>query len=115
MGQIVSDVSDILDYNKNKKETHTARKQILAQMAEDEKKKTNLVKKVLATQRAKYGASGVAGRGTSTDAVLARLKSETEEPYNEKHKANIGKLQTTKVKKTNLVKTILSRFDNLLS
>ena len=43
MGQLVSDVTEILDYKDAKKEASNTRKQILAQMAQDEQTKTNLV------------------------------------------------------------------------
>jgi hypothetical protein len=59
MSQIVSDVTDILDYKKEKQQAASSRKKILQQMAEDQKTKTNLIKKALATQRAKYGADGM--------------------------------------------------------
>ena len=114
MGQLVSDVSEILDYQDEKKQAKNARQEILKQMAADEAEKTNLVKKALATQRAKYGASGVSARGLSQGAVLARLKSETEKPYTEKRNANLKKLKSAKAKKQNLLKTILSRFDDLV-
>ena len=114
MGQLVSDVSEILDYQDNKKEAKSTRQEILKQMAADEAEKTNLVQKALAAQRAKYGASGVSARGLSQGAVLARLKSETEKPYTEKRNANLKKLKSAKAKKPNLLKTILSRFDDLI-
>ena len=114
MGQIVSDVSEILDYEKNKKQAKSQRQEILQQMALDEATKTNLVKKALATQRAKYGASGMSSRGMTEGAVLARLKAETEEPYREKRASNLSKLKNTKAKKPNLLKSLLSRFDDLV-
>ncbi len=114
MGQIVSDVTEILDYNKSKKEASSQRKKILADMARDEQTKTNLVKKALATQRAKYGASGMSGASMTAGAVLKRLKSETEEPYNEKRRTNIEKLKSIKTSKPNLVKNLLSRFDDFM-
>ncbi len=114
MGQLVSDVSEILDYQDEKKQAKSTRQEILKQMASDEAEKTNLVKKALASQRAKYGASGVSARGLTQGAVLARLKSETEKPYTEKRNANLQKLKSTKAKKPNLIKTILSRFDDLV-
>lgn len=45
MGQLVSDVRDILDYSDSKKEAESTRQKILAEMAADEQEKTNLVKK----------------------------------------------------------------------
>ncbi len=114
MGQLVSDVTEVLDYKDAKKAAKSERKQILADMAADEETKTNLVKKTLATQRAKYGAAGMSNRGMTEGAVLARLKSETAAPYEEKRKANLEKLKKATATKPNLVKTLLSRFDDLL-
>ena len=114
MGQLVSDVSEILDYKENKKSAKSERQEILAQMAADEKQKNNLVKKALATQRAMYGASGRNSRGVTEGAVLARLKSETATPYDEKRRNNLKKLKSTKAKKPNLLKSLLGRFDNLV-
>ena len=53
MGQMVSDVTDILNNKKSKKEAETNRQKILAQIVADEKAKTNLIKKNLAAPRAK--------------------------------------------------------------
>lgn len=114
MGQLVSDVTSILNYRDSKKEAANERQKILADMANDEREKTNLVKKTLATQCAKYGASGVSGRSMSTGAVLKRLASETAEPYNEKRKSNIEKLRNTRAKRPNLLQTILDKFDDLV-
>ena len=47
MGQLVSDVTKVLDYQESKKSAENQRQKILAQMAEDEATKTNLIKKVL--------------------------------------------------------------------
>jgi len=114
MGQIVSDVTDLLDYKDAKKAAKTQRKEILSQMASDEKEKINLVKKALATQRAKFGASGMSTSGISEGAVLKRLESETSAPYEEKRKSNLKKLKSTKATKPNLLKTLLSRIDELV-
>ncbi len=113
MGQLVSDVTKVLDYKDSKKDAENQRQQILAQMAQDEATKMNLIKKVLSTQRAKYGASGNSGTGFSERAVLKRLRDETAAPYDEKYKNNLQKIQNTKAKKTNLVKTWLSRIDKI--
>ena len=115
MGQIVSDVTEILDYKDSKDQAKKQRKEILAQMAADDAEKTNLIKKARASQRAKYGASGMSGSKTTTGAVLKRLKSETAAPYEEKRRANLTKLKNTTAKKPNLLKTLLSRFDDLMS
>ena len=117
MGQLVSDVIDVLDYQDSKRTAESERKKILSDMAADEKEKTNLVKKTQATQRAKYGASGVSGRSMTTGAVLKRLKSETEKPYDEKRKSNTERLKKAQssVKKPNLLRSLLDKFDDLLS
>lgn len=113
MSQVVSDVTEVLDYKKAKKEAKSQRQELLAQMARDEQSKTNLVKKALAAQRAKYGASGMSGAGMTEKAVLKRLKSETEEPYEEKRKNNLIKLKSLKVSKPNLLQSFLKRFDQI--
>ena len=115
MGQIVSDVTEVLDYKKSKKEANNNRQEILQQMAEDEATKTNLVKKALATQRAKYGAGGVARENMTTGAVLKRISDETAKPYDDKRRENLTKLASVKNPKTkNLLKKLLSRFDELV-
>lgn len=114
MGQIISDVTDILNYKDSKKNANETKKQILAEIAENEAEKQNLVKKVLATQRAKYGASGMSGRGLTEEAVLNRIKTETEQPYENKKKTNLNKLKNTKANKKNLVLSVLQHFDKLI-
>lgn len=114
MGQLVSDITEVLNYQKSKTSANNARQQILQQMAQDEKTKTNLVKKALATQRAKYGASGVSAQSTTAGAVLNRLRDEVAEPYENKKVANIAKLANTNPKKMNLLKTWLSRADKIV-
>ena len=113
MGQLLSDVTKVLDYKDSKKEASSQRQKILEQMAKDEATKTNLIKKALATQRAKYGASGNAGTGLSENAVLKRLRAETAEPYENKREENIDKLRKTKAKKPNIVKSWLSNIDKI--
>lgn len=116
MGQIVSDVTEILDYKNAKKETKNKRQEILQQMADDEKTKANLIKKALAAQRAKYGAGGMARENMTTGAVLKRIQGETAEPYDDKRRANLKKLKSASVSKSpNLLNTILSHFDDLIS
>lgn len=114
MGQIVSDVTDLLDYKEDKKQAKSARQEILQQMAADNAEKENLVKKVLATQRAKFGASGMSNSGVSEGAVLKRIKSETAAPYEKKRKENLEKLKKTRAAKPNLLKSLLSRFDDIV-
>lgn len=113
MGQLVSDVTKVLDYKDAKKEAKSTRQKILSDMAMDEAEKVNLIKKVLATQRAQYGATGNRGDGFSENAVLKRLRDETAEPFEKKNKTNTEKLKKTKVKKPNLVKTWLSKIDSI--
>lgn len=113
MGQLVSDVTKVLEYKESKKSAQTERQKILSKMASDEETKTNLIKKVLSAQRAKYGASGNSGNSLSEEAVLKRLRSETAQPYDEKRKDNLEKIRKTKVKKPNLVKNWLSNIDKI--
>ena len=47
MGQLISDVTDILNYQDSKKQAKNTRQEILAEMARDDAQRTNLVKKVL--------------------------------------------------------------------
>ncbi len=113
MGQLVSDVEKILDYKESKKNAENERQKILTQMAQDESEKINLIKKVLSTQRAKYGATGNTGSGLSEKAVLKRLRDETSEPYDVKQKEYLEKIKNTKAKKPNLVKNWLSKIDKI--
>ncbi len=115
MGQIVSDVTEVLDYKKSKKEANNKRQEILKQMASDEATKTNLVKKALATQRAKYGAGGMARENMTTGAVLKRIQDETATPYDAKRRENMSKLKAvSSTKQINLLKKLLTRFDDLV-
>lgn len=114
MGQIISDVTDVLDYKENKKQAAAAKKQILQDIVANDTEKQNLVKKVLASQRAKYGASGMSTNGVTEETVLSRLKQETEKPYEEKKQAAIKKLQNTKAQKKNLLNSILGRLEKLM-
>ena len=113
MGQLVSDVEKILDYKESKKNAESERQKILEQMAQDESTKTNLIKKVLSAQRAKYGATGNGNKGMSEKAVLKRLRDETAEPYDVKYKNNLEKIKSTQTKKPNLVKSWLSKIDKI--
>ena len=116
MGQIISDVTDVLDYKENKKQAKAAKKQILRDIIADDMEKQNLVKKVLASQRAKYGAAGMSADGLTEEKVLARLKAETEKPYEDKKQANLKKLKNTKAaKKKNLLTTMIARLEKLLA
>lgn len=115
MGQIVSDVTEVLDYKKSKKEARNKRQEILKQIASDEATKANLVKKALAAQRAKYGAGGMARENMTTGAVLKRIQDEAGAPYDEKRRANISKLKSiSSTKPINLLKKLLSHFDELV-
>lgn len=113
MGQLVSDVTKVLDYKQSKKDAENQRQKILSQIADDEAEKINLIKKVLSAQRAKYGSSGNSGTSFSENAVLKRLRDETAAPYDEKYKNNLEKMQNTKTKKPNLVKTWLAKIDKI--
>ena len=114
MGQLVSDVNDVLNYQKSKKSANNKRQEILQQIAKDEQTKTNLIKKALATQRTKFGANGVNASSTSAGAVLQRLRDETSQPYTDKKLANLEKLNGIKTNKTNLLKKLLSQLDDIV-
>ena len=114
MGQILSDVTDVLNYQDSKKDAKSAKKQILEQMAKDETEKQNLVKKALASQRAKYGASGMSTKGITEKTVLERIQQETQEPYETKRRTNLNKLKNTKAKKKNILVSVLEHLDNLI-
>lgn len=113
MGQLVSDVTKVLDYKESKKNAENERQKILANMANDEKTKINLIKKILSEQKAKYGASGNTGNSLSEKAVLERLRSETATPYDEKHKNNLDKINSIKVSKPNILKSWLAKIDKI--
>lgn len=115
MGQILSDVTSVLDYKNSKNEANSKRQQILEEMAADEATKTNLVKKALSAQRAKYGAGGVSGANMTTGAVLKRIEAETSEPYDKKRRENLTKLKAVKdTNQTSLLKKLLKHFDDLV-
>lgn len=114
MGQLASDVTEILDYKEAKDKSKSQRQEILAKMASDETEKTNLIKKALASQRAKYGASGMSNSGMTEGAVLKRIKSEVAMPYDKKRSDNLNKLKQVRTSKPNLLKSLLSRFDELM-
>lgn len=114
MGQVISDVKDVLNYQDDKQNAKKTRQEILKQMASDEDEKQNLVNKVLASQRAKYGASGMKSGGQTEEAVLKRLKAETEKPYQDKKRANLNKLKNTNAKKKNLLLAALEHMDKLV-
>ncbi|MDR0803713.1 MAG: hypothetical protein LBO08_01310 [Rickettsiales bacterium] len=115
MGTIVNDIQEIITNKKANNATKAEKSKILAQIAEDEKAKANLVKKALAAQRAKYGASGASGRSMSDEAVLKRLRDETEEPFQSKRLANMEKISKLKTKKPNLLKSFIAKFESLLA
>lgn len=120
MGQIVDDVTSILDYRNAdkdaKKAAESERKKILNQIAADEKQKANLVKKALATQRANFGASGASGKSMTDEAVLKRLREETAQPFDEKKRLNEEKIRSIKVDKSgkrNLLKFFLDQLPDI--
>ena len=114
MGQLVSDVNEILNYQKTKKSANNQRQEILQKIANDEQNKTNLIKKALATQRAKYGASGVSASSTTAGAVLRRMRDETSQSFDDKKRDNLEKLKNIKTNKPNLLKKLLSRVDDIV-
>ena len=48
------------------------------------------------------------------DAVLKRLKNETEEPYKEKMRNNLNKLKNARAKKKNLLLSALEHMEKLV-
>jgi hypothetical protein len=105
----------VLDNKKAGRETKKERRKILDQIAADEAAKTNLVKKALARQRAVFGAAGMTGKGMTEEAVLKRLREETEQPFDAKKAANMNRIsKIRKPKKTNLVRLFNSKFLKLM-
>jgi len=118
MGQLVTDVQGILSDNKQNKQIKQERKSVLNQMAADEVEKANLVKKALAKQKAIYGASGMSGKGMTEEAVLARLRNETEQPFDDKKRTSLeklSKLKTSNKGTSNVLKSILKGFGTLMA
>jgi hypothetical protein len=113
MGQLVSDVTDVLNNKKAENAANGERKKILSQIAQDEKNKINLVKKALAAQRAKNGAAGMSADGLTEKAVLERLRDEVEEPFDEKKKTNLEKLKNVKANKKNILPSLISQLSKL--
>ena len=114
MGQIISDVTDILNYKENKNANERNKKKILDDIASNEAEKENIVKKVLGAQRARYGASGMSVDGVSEKNVLNRLEQETASPYENKKNESIAKLKSIKTKKKNMLVSILEHLDKLV-
>jgi len=105
MGQLISDVEEILDNKKAKKAADNERKKMLEEMRRINAEKENLVRKSLAAQRAKYGAGASGGSGgMSSEAVLKRLKSETAESFEEKLRSAADKLAKIQTPHANLLK-----------
>ena len=114
MGQLVNEIENAMHDSKAKKEVKKERQKIMDQIAADEAAKANLVKKVLAKQRAAYGAGGMTGKGMTEEAVLKRLREETEQPFDEKKASNKDKMSKLKTpKKTNLVKLVTSQLKEI--
>jgi uncharacterized protein YlxW (UPF0749 family) len=115
MGQLVNEIESVINAKKEKKTLATERQKILDQMAKDEAAKSNLVKKALAKQRAIYGAAGMTGKGMTEEAVLKRLREETEEPFDEKKSASLEKISKLRpTKKKNLLKSALLSVEKIV-
>ena len=114
MGQLVSDVTKILEYNNSKKTIKNQRQKLLSEMASNEEMKINLIKKILSEQKTKYGATGNSGNSFSENAVLKRLQSETAQPYEIKKQENLEKLKKMKAQRPNIIKTWLSKIDDVV-
>ncbi|MDR1697030.1 MAG: hypothetical protein LBR41_02290 [Rickettsiales bacterium] len=113
---VVSQATKINDNLKGPKDTtKEARKRLQEHMANEEKNKTNLVQKALATQRAKYGAAGASGRGMTEEAVLKRLRAEVEQPFDERKKDDLLQLKKLKKPKRNIFKNILANITQAFS
>ncbi|MCL2758425.1 MAG: hypothetical protein FWE64_03840 [Alphaproteobacteria bacterium] len=123
MGQNIDDIQNIMNIADQRKDRRNARKeinneraQILKQMERDATKRTNLINKTLAKQRAKFGAGGMSGKGMTEEAVLKRLREETGEPFDEKdinHRNRLDKLDRIKrnirMKRTDFFRLIKRR------
>ncbi|MBP5485390.1 MAG: hypothetical protein J6Y07_01645 [Alphaproteobacteria bacterium] len=114
MGQIVSDVTDILNYKENKNAAEKNKKKILSDIESDEIEKQNIVNKVLGAQRAKFGASGMSNDGATEKNVLDRLQKEIETSYENKKQANMMKIGDIKTKKKNILTSILEHLNKLI-
>jgi hypothetical protein len=68
----------------------------------------------LAAQRAKYGAAGMSAKGMTENAVLERMRGETEEPFDERKKTNLEKLKKTKANQKSLLPFLLAQLDDFL-
>ena len=114
MSQTLNDIEAVLNYKNAGKEAKNERQKILDDMKRASAEKTNLVKKALAAQRARFGAGG-ADKNMSTDAVLKRLESETAEPFEEKLRD--AKNRMSKIKspsKFNLLKHFIAKIGGLV-
>ena len=113
MGQIINDVEAVLKYKDAKKDAKNERQKILAEMKRIEGEKSSLIKKALATQRAKFGGGG-AGGYEAGGAVLKRLESETAQQFDDRLRSAAEKMRKIKAPKMNLLKTFISRFGTLV-
>ena len=105
MGQLISDVEEILDNKKARTAADNERKKMLEEMRRINAEKENLVRKSLAAQRAKFGAgTGGGSAGMSSEAVFKRLKSETAEPFDAQLRGAMDKLNKIQTPRANLLK-----------
>ncbi|MDR1026909.1 MAG: hypothetical protein LBL46_00650 [Rickettsiales bacterium] len=108
MGQMVSDIEQVLNNKQARAEAKNARQKVVEEIRRTELEKTSLIKKALASQRAKFGAAG-GGQSVSQDAVLARLRGEEAAPFDEQIRAAREKISTIKAPKINLLTTWMKR------
>ncbi|MCL2629522.1 MAG: hypothetical protein FWD33_02425 [Alphaproteobacteria bacterium] len=119
MSQYSNEIQDIIGLNNKKenKKIQSERAKVLAQIAEDKRTRSNLVKKALAAQKAKFGAGGSEGKSDSDQAVLKRIEEETAEALDAQIEAKEDKL--SKIKRPartraprNLLKKLLKQFES---
>ncbi|MDR2685597.1 MAG: hypothetical protein LBB23_02370 [Rickettsiales bacterium] len=110
MSQYSNEINALLSIatKKDKKEIKSERAKIMAELAETNARRDNLVKKALGAARAQMGASGASDDTASARAVLKRLAEETAESDDKKIDAANDKLAS-------LTKKYKSRRKNLLS
>ena len=112
MGQITSDVTEIINHRNERREARNERQKILARMAADAEAKNNLVRKNLAAQRARFGAGGMSGTGMTEGAVLDRIRNETTEKFRDRKQTNLDRLNRIRVNRPNLLRMVTRRFDS---
>lgn len=115
MSQYANEVNDIIGIgnDKEKKAIKSERAKLSAEIADEKRKKTNLVQKTLAAKIAEMGAAGSSGKSASDQAVLKRIAEEAAEASDETIANKESQLSKLKYKKNarakNLLKSLLGR------